>query len=983
MTDPNAGTWSFAYDAAGNLSSYHDANGNDLYYGYDPANRLRWEKHGSPGATNDVTYHYDAPYQMVGGQGQLPNGQPQDYVLGRLAWVEDASGTRFTSFDQRGRAVVDLRHMGGSNGYKQRTRGYDALDREVARTWPDSIDVSFVYSARGLLEEVPGYVPGIVYNAAGQPVLRMLYDGGETQGRWRYDAVGRLVSVQAEQNEGPVTLLDRLIELDRVGNVVSLRRPTPEAGPLESQEVHVTRDGYDALYRLRSAWFTYAPENANRVAEVSYGYDRVGNLTSMQADQGGFPDTHFGSATYNSGTYQLAHAEQGSNTVDALYDANGNVTSLTTVDVTRDQQTVLALTWNQNNQLVHVAKSTGPAAGPVTLALDGDFVYDHAGQLATQTLTPPGWQGDVTAYYADDSEVRHGDELTKYVFVGGERLVKRVDEQGTTTLPGLTHYQLFYHSDMLHTAAVVTDRDGNLVEQRQYLPYGQPEADASLSPYGTYREPYGFTGKEYDAAFGLQYFGARWYAPGLGRWLSADPLYLLNPERGADEVAELNLYGYCAGKALSAHDPSGTWLKAALAAIAAPAIGLVTVASHVVRDVAASPAATRVVNLLSSQGGNAGRALPAARNALVNAPTASEVVRRAPPVVANTLRAVQHIQAARGDRALRGVVEGAKRVGEGGGAEAVRLGRAGEAAVRTAENIGPKVRIEVAGRLRIPDGLTTKTLSEVKNVQSLSYTQQLRDFASYASQKGLRFNLWVRPMTQLSQPLCAPCGGGHDQVEAYTVKKRAMKRISAGELMAKLEADRSTALSRARAQEEEFQRRAAELRRAEAPLVEELRKAGYSVESAWDLVNTAAPYPEALPILLDHLARPYPPPVREGIARALAVPEAKFGWSVLVRLFREEREKRVKDGLACAIAEAADDEVIGDVIALVRARQHSSRVFLLSALERSADPRARATLMDLGTDPELKHEVQLALRRLKRTKSGSRSSPQRGSPRGE
>ena len=37
--------------------------------------------------------------------------------------------------------------------------------------------------------------------------------------------------------------------------------------------------------------------------------------------------------------------------------------------------------------------------------------------------------------------------------------------------------------------------------------------------------------------------------------------------------------------------------------------------------------------------------------------------------------------------------------------------------------------------------------------QALSYTQQLRDFATHASANGLRFDLWVRPSTTLSEPL--------------------------------------------------------------------------------------------------------------------------------------------------------------------------------------------------------------------------------------
>jgi hypothetical protein len=195
------------------------------------------------------------------------------------------------------------------------------------------------------------------------------------------------------------------------------------------------------------------------------------------------------------------------------------------------------------------------------------------------------------------------------------------------------------------------------------------------------------------------------------------------------------------------------------------------------------------------------------------------------------------------------------------------------------------------------------------------------------------------------------------------------KQITAAELMAKLNADPEFVAKRAR-DEEERQKREAEYQRAEAPLVDELRAAGFEVQSAWDLVNTPGSYPKAVPILFSHLSRPYPAAVREGIARALAVPEAKVaGWDVLVRLYRAEPEARVRSGLAAAIAAAADDELIGDVIALAKDTRHgSSRLLLLSVLERSRDPRARAALMDLGTDPELKKEIQVILRRLKRAK---------------
>ena len=110
--------------------------------------------------------------------------------------------------------------------------------------------------------------------------------------------------------------------------------------------------------------------------------------------------------------------------------------------------------------------------------------------------------------------------------------------------------------------------------------------------------------------------------------------------------------------------------------------------------------------------------------------------------------------------------------------------------------------------------------------------------------------------------------------------------------------------------------------------------------------------------------------MREGIARALAVPDAIVGWALLTKLYRGEQDKGVKDGLACAISAAANDNVIGDVIAFARDKSGGTgRVLLLDALERSRDPRALTTLMSLGEDPQVAPTVHDILKkRLKRKK---------------
>jgi hypothetical protein len=212
------------------------------------------------------------------------------------------------------------------------------------------------------------------------------------------------------------------------------------------------------------------------------------------------------------------------------------------------------------------------------------------------------------------------------------------------------------------------------------------------------------------------------------------------------------------------------------------------------------------------------------------------------------------------------------------------------------------------------------------------------------------------------------------------------KQVTAAELMTQLNADPDFVAKRAREEEERLER-AAEWRKAEQPLVEELQAAGFDVESAWDLFNRkepwnrkerVQPYPEALPILLKHLERPYPDRVREGIARALAVGregwtaaglDVRVAWEILARLYRqEEAGTDAKDGLAVAISAVAEsiDDLLDEVIALARDATHGeSRVLLLNALQRSPLPKARKALMELGGDPMLQKEVQRIMRRRK------------------
>jgi hypothetical protein len=99
--------------------------------------------------------------------------------------------------------------------------------------------------------------------------------------------------------------------------------------------------------------------------------------------------------------------------------------------------------------------------------------------------------------------------------------------------------------------------------------------------------------------------------------------------------------------------------------------------------------------------------------------------------------------------------ESAAQATRSGSSFARQLGTAGETAAGIVKNTTRIPSLTGTANYRIPDVLNreARLIGEVKNVGSLSYTNQLRDFAAYAQQQGFRFELTVRQGTQLSGPL--------------------------------------------------------------------------------------------------------------------------------------------------------------------------------------------------------------------------------------
>ena len=196
-----------------------------------------------------------------------------------------------------------------------------------------------------------------------------------------------------------------------------------------------------------------------------------------------------------------------------------------------------------------------------------------------------------------------------------------------------------------------------------------------------------------------------------------------------------------------------------------------------------------------------------------------------------------------------------------------------------------------------------------------------------------------------------------------TGRKKSSGPISATELMAQLQNDPEYQ-RKMQAAEAERQARAEEFRRAEQPIVSDLRAAGLEVDSVWDLVNTAVPYPAALPVLLKHLQLGgYPGRVMESLGRALAVKPAVHFWDTLRELYLKAHGRGEEEGLAVALAASATSEQLDALIDLVGDDSLSDlRIHFLGAIKRVGGPRGRAVLESLESDPMFGKEARALLK---------------------
>jgi RHS repeat-associated protein len=252
-------------------------------------------------------------------------------------------------------------------------------------------------------------------------------------------------------------------------------------------------------------------------------------------------------ATYTSSN-QIAETNAPGVSAAPGYDAAGNITS----------DGVRSYLYDAEGRICAVAYT--PIAGGTSYY---GYEYDAEGNRVakgTITTTTSTWSCDPSANGLSYTESYvlspSGQQLTT---LDGNGHWQRTNVYASDLLATYDTTNLHFHlSDPLGTRRVQTSAAGFAETDCERLPFGDELtcfADPNAPSSADDSTPLHFTGKERDTESGNDYFGARYYASSMGRWLSPDPAgvafsNLSNPQ-------SWNLYSYVLNNPLIGVDPDG------------------------------------------------------------------------------------------------------------------------------------------------------------------------------------------------------------------------------------------------------------------------------------------------------------------------------------------------------------------------------------------------------------------------------------------
>ena len=296
---------------------------------------------------------------------------------------------------------------------------------------------------------------------------------------------------------------------------------------------------YDGLDRMLNATYGETASistNTNRFSENVTGYDKNGNIKSLQryGQTGASAYGLLDNLTYTLTGNQLSCVEDavstaayGTNTAfvngtstagEYVYDVNGNLTKDLNKGITDIQYNVLNL--------------------PSTVSFsDGSTITYTYGADGTKLRT----------VHKIGSTTTTTDYCGNVIYENGTQKLL-LTEEGYINLTGTQQYH-YYLKDHQGNNRVVINQSGTVEETNHYYPFGGVFATAGNT------QPYKYNGKEFDTKKGLNWYdyGARHYDTALGRFTTND--------RFAEKYYSMSPYQYGANSPVVNIDVNGDSIR--------------------------------------------------------------------------------------------------------------------------------------------------------------------------------------------------------------------------------------------------------------------------------------------------------------------------------------------------------------------------------------------------------------------------------------
>jgi len=585
----------FTYNTDGSVATRTDQLGTVLTYVYYSSHRkLKAQKAGTLGSGVDtsfrsITYGYDNMQrrQKVTSHPNVTDNPDASMVMNQVYFAYDDMGALITRWqDNGGEAVTSGMSQSPKVQFAYDTSATSSIFTNGRRlkqvTYPNGRIVHYTYGTAGAVDDLLHRVQQINEDSGGSP--------GAVLELYSYNGAGRMAIADAQQvnlklnyftstanyggwdrfgrvkdqfwdgyTDGTTTAdVDRFkYEYDYAGNP-KFRDIDAAIYATNTKDQAWTYDGLERLKTFDKGTLSGTTITGTPAREQDWTLDALGNWSGLVVKTSGTTNLN------QSRTHNVVNeitgitASTGDNWYDPTYDAAGNMATGPKPSAPKDSDAngrKFKYTYDAWQRLVKVEESPTNTTTWTTVNsyeynglnertykndiaaspdVNYNYYYNHQWQVVEVRKngdTDPLEQWVWHKYHVDAPAIRYYDD--------------NVDGASIAT-------QYFTHDANFNITALVNS-SGTVQERYEYDPYGMTTVlDASFANdadgVSDYLNPITYCGYRADAETGLYQVRHRYLDPGLGRWVTRDPIGY-----GGGE----NLYEYCLGDPLTWTDALG------------------------------------------------------------------------------------------------------------------------------------------------------------------------------------------------------------------------------------------------------------------------------------------------------------------------------------------------------------------------------------------------------------------------------------------